>query len=130
MFWHTVVALIEDNKSFSTSKTARSQHQIPCPLIVVAWEYSLQIPLGSSLSGPFMNPAFAFSWFYHLKGADLWEHLVVYWAGCLLGSYMAGLAWLVLVKQVRSLLIASLAKFFFNLVWFCILLATVQPPDA
>lgn len=47
-----------------------------------------------------MNPAFAFSWFYHLKGADLWEHLIVFWGGCLSGSYVAGLAWRRITKQV------------------------------
>lgn len=51
------------------------------------------IPLGSGFSGPFMNPAFAFSWFFHLKGAQLWEHLLVFWIGCLSGSYLAGLLW-------------------------------------
>ena len=53
----------------------------------------LQIPLGLATSGPFMNPAFAFSWFFHLRGDTLWEHIAVYWLGCLAGSYLAGLAW-------------------------------------
>lgn len=56
------------------------------------------IPAGAGYSGPFMNPAFAFSWFFHLKGAAMWEHISVFWGGCLLGSYLAGLAWFYLVS--------------------------------
>jgi len=59
----------------------------------------LQIPAGAGFSGPFMNPAFAFSWFFHLKGARMWEHISVFWGGCLLGSYLAGLAWFYLVSK-------------------------------
>ena len=46
-----------------------------------------------------MNPAFAFRWYFHLKGAGMWEHIAVYWGGCLLGSYLAGLAWHFVVRQ-------------------------------
>ena len=62
----------------------------------------MQIPVGAGFSGPFMNPAFAFSWYYHLKGAGMWEHIAVYWGGCLIGSYLAGLAWHYLVKAKRG----------------------------
>lgn len=51
-----------------------------------------------------MNPAFAFSWFYHLRGTGLWEHVAVFWLGCLVGSYAAGLVWRVVTappKQVQ-----------------------------
>lgn len=50
-----------------------------------------------------MNPAFAFSWFYHLRGSELWEHLLVFWGGCLSGSYLAGLAWHNVTKKVCRL---------------------------
>lgn len=53
----------------------------------------MQIPAGASYSGPFMNPAVAFSWYWNLKGASAWEHFVVFWAGCLVGSYLAGVMW-------------------------------------
>lgn len=58
--------------------------------------------MGVEFSGPFMNPAFAFSWFYHLKGADLWEHIAVYWVGCLAGSYLAGLLWWFLTAPAKK----------------------------
>ena len=69
---------------------------------MVCIPFGLQIPLGVELSGPFMNPAFAFSWFYHLKGADLWEHIAVYWVGCLAGSYLAGLLWWFLTAPAKK----------------------------
>ncbi|KAK9810267.1 hypothetical protein WJX72_007660 [[Myrmecia] bisecta] len=48
---------------------------------------------GANLTGPSMNPVVSFSWFFHLRGHALLEHLLVFWVAPLAGALAAGLVW-------------------------------------
>jgi aquaporin SIP len=53
----------------------------------------MQIFVGAEYTGPSMNPAITFSWFWHMGGHDSYEHAAVFWAAPLIGGAVAGLLW-------------------------------------
>ncbi len=85
---------------------------------------------GAELTGPSMNPAIvrccffltmpcwskqacthhqhtsiltqSFGWFFHFKGHELVEHVLVFWVAPLMGGLLAGLGWNALVKLGRK----------------------------
>uniref|UniRef100_A0A061SEU6 Aquaporin SIP n=1 Tax=Tetraselmis sp. GSL018 TaxID=582737 RepID=A0A061SEU6_9CHLO len=62
--------------------------------MMLAYQFGATLLLilgGMDYTGPSMNPAVTFCWFWHLKGHDALEHAVVFWAGPLAGSILAGL---------------------------------------
>ncbi|KAK9810940.1 hypothetical protein WJX73_010268 [Symbiochloris irregularis] len=48
---------------------------------------------GMELTGPSLNPAVTFAWAVHHRQHALREHLLVFWAGPILGGLLAGWVW-------------------------------------
>lgn len=52
-----------------------------------------QIMGGAAYTGPSMNPAFTFAWFWHTSGHENWEHFLVFWMAPLTGGALVGWLW-------------------------------------
>lgn len=50
---------------------------------------SLMIVMGINLTGMYFNPAMATGHLFGCKGAEAWEHFVVYWMGPFIGCFLA-----------------------------------------
>eukprot|EP01026_Neomeris_dumetosa_P030935 TRINITY_DN24628_c0_g1_i4.p1 TRINITY_DN24628_c0_g1~~TRINITY_DN24628_c0_g1_i4.p1 ORF type:complete len:273 (-),score=19.15 TRINITY_DN24628_c0_g1_i4:268-1086(-) len=55
--------------------------------------------LGSQLTGPHLNPAETFAWYYHFASHDIQQHLVVHWLAPFCGAIIAGCAYRFLLKR-------------------------------
>lgn len=73
--------------------TSSSKNKVAAYWAPIAAAIGLNI-VGSLFTGPSLNPAVTFSWYWHFQGHSVMEQAMVYWLGPFLGAVLAGLVFM------------------------------------